>query len=137
MYAIVDYKGNQILLKEAIKIQPDIQLGEYIIKELPPFDFGRVAAQNAKGVIIQKVREADKSRQYSEYKDKVGEVIVGVIKRIEFGNVIVDLGKGEAILRREELIPRETFKNSDRVRSYIYDVKQDIFRARATCNCHS
>ena len=116
---------NQILYEEAKKIRPDIQNGEFLIKELPPFDFGRVAAQNAKGVIIQKVREADKSRQYNEYKDKNGEVVVGVVKRIEFGNLIVDLGKSEAIIKREELIPRETFKNGDRVRAYIYDVKED------------
>ena len=116
---------NQILYEEAKKIRPDIQNGEFIVKELPPFDFGRVAAQNAKGVIIQKVREADKSRQYNEYKDKNGEVVVGIVKRIEFGNLIVDLGKSEAIIKREELIPRETFKNGDRVRAYIYDVKED------------
>ena len=116
---------NQILYEEAKKIRPDIQKGEFIIKELPPFDFGRVAAQNAKGVIIQKVREADKARQYNEYKDKNGEVVVGVVKRIEFGNLIIDLGKSEAIIKREELIPRETFKNGDRVRAYIYDVKED------------
>ena len=116
---------NQILYDEAKKIRPDIQNGEFIVKELPPFDFGRVAAQNAKGVIIQKVREADKSRQYNEYKDRKGEVVVGVVKRIEFGNLIIDLGKSEAIIKREELIPRETFKNGDRVRAYIYDVKED------------
>ena len=116
---------NQILYEEAKKIRPDIENGEFIVKELPPFDFGRVAAQNAKGVIIQKIREADKSRQYDEYKDKKGEVVVGVVKRIEFGNLIIDLGKGEAIIKREELIPRETFKNGDRVRAYIYDVKED------------
>ncbi len=119
-------QAKQITLKEATKINPDIKLGEFIIKELPPIDLGRVAAQNAKGVIIQKVREADKSRQYDEYKDKVGEIAVGVVKRTEFGNLIVDLGKSEAIIKREELIPRETFKNGDRVRSYIYDVKEDI-----------
>ena len=116
---------NQILYEEAKKIRSDIQNGEFIIKELPPFDFGRVAAQNAKGVIIQKIREADKSRQYNEYKDRSGEVVVGVVKRIEFGNLIIDLGKSEAIIKREELIPRETFKNGDRVRAYIYDVKED------------
>ena len=87
---------------------------------------GRVAAQNAKGVIIQKVREADKSKQYEEYKDKVGEIAIGIVKRVEFGNFIVDLGKSEAIIKREELIPRETFKNGDRVRAYIYDVKNDL-----------
>ena len=116
---------NEILLKDAKKINKDISIGEHITKELPPFDFGRVAAQNAKGVIIQKVREADKSRQFNEYKDKVGEIAVGVVKRTEFGNLIVDLGKSEAIIKREELIPRESFKNGDRVRSYIYEVKED------------
>ncbi len=121
----IENEKNQISLKEAKKIKPEADLGEFIIEKLPPFEFGRVAAQNAKGVIIQKVREADKSKQYEEYKDKVGEIAIGVVKRVEFGNVIVDLGKGEAILRREELIPRETFKNGDRVRSYIYDVRQD------------
>ena len=99
---------NQMLLKEAIKIQPDIKLGEFIIKELPPFDFGRVAAQNAKGVIIQKVREADKSRQYNEYKDKIGEIAIGVVKRTEFGNLIVDLGKNEAIIKT-----RRTYSKRD------------------------
>lgn len=121
----LENEKNQLSAKEAKKINPDILIGQYIKEKLPPFDFGRVAAQNAKKVIIQKVREADKSKQYIEYKDKVGEIATGVVKRIEFGNVIVDLGKGEAILRREELIPRETFKNSDRVKSYIYDVKED------------
>ena len=116
---------NQILINDALKINSKINIGEFITKSLPPFDFGRVAAQNAKGVIIQKVREADKSKQYDEYKDRVGEIVVGIVKRTEFGNLIVDLGKSEAIIKREELIPRETFKNGDRVRSYIYEVKQD------------
>ena len=121
----IEDQKNQILFDDAKKINSDINIGEFIIKELPPFYFGRVAAQNAKGVIIQKVREADKSRQYNEYKDKVGEIAIGIVKRTEFGNLIVDLGKGEAIIKREELNPRETFKNGDRVRSYIYDVKED------------
>ena len=121
----LENEKNQISLENAKKINPDISISDFIKEKLPPFDFGRVAAQNAKGVIIQKVREADKSKQYAEYQDKVGEIAVGVVKRIEFGNVIVDLGKGEAILRREEIIPRETFKNGDRIRSYIYDVRQD------------
>ena len=117
---------REILLSDAIKIKKDAKLNEYIIKELPPLELGRVAAQNAKGVIIQKVREADKSKQYEEYKDKVGEIVVGIVKRVEFGNFIVDLGKSEAIIKREELIPRETFKNGDRVRAIIYDVKNDL-----------
>ena len=121
-----EYQSRQILLNEAKKSNPDINIGEFIIKTLPPIELGRVAAQNAKGVIIQKVREADKSNQYEEYKDKVGEIAVGIGKRVEFGNLIIDLGKSEAIIKREELIPRETFKNGDRVRSYIYEVKNDV-----------
>ena len=119
-------QSRQILFSDAKKINNNIQLGEFFIKELPQIDLGRVAAQNAKGVIIQKVREADKSKQYEEYKDKVGEIAVGIVKRIEFGNLIIDLGKSEAIIKREELIPRETFKNGDRVRAYIYEVKNDL-----------
>tara|TARA_B100000963_G_scaffold354956_1_gene372351 strand:- start:220 stop:1752 length:1533 start_codon:yes stop_codon:yes gene_type:complete len=121
-----EMQSRQILFEDAKKINSDINLGEFIIKELPPIELGRVAAQNAKGVIIQKVREADKTNQYEEYKDKVGEVAVGIVKRIEFGNLIIDLGKSEAIIKREELIPRETFKNGDRVRAYIYEVKNDV-----------
>ncbi len=121
-----EFQSRQILLEDAKKINQDINIGESIIKELPPIDLGRVAAQNAKGVIIQKVREADKSKQYDEYKDKVGEIAVGIVKRVEFGNLIIDLGKSEAIIKREELIPRETFKNGDRVRAYIYEVKNDL-----------
>ena len=119
-------QSRQILLKDAKITKPDINIGEFIIKELPPIDLGRVAAQNAKGVIIQKVREADKSNQYEEYKDKVGEIAIGIVKRVEFGNLIIDLGKSEAIIKREELIPRETFKNGDRIRAYIYEVKNDV-----------
>ena len=121
-----EVESKQILLTDAKKINKDINVGEFIIKELPPLELGRVAAQNAKGVIIQKVREADKSKQFEEYKDKVGEIAVGIVKRIEFGNLIIDLGKSEAIIKREELIPRETFKNGDRVRAYIYEVKNDL-----------
>ena len=119
-------QAREILHSDAIKIKKTIKIDEYIIKELPPLELGRVAAQNAKGVIIQKVREADKTKQYDEYKDKVGEIAVGIVKRVEFGNFIIDLGKSEAIIKREELIPRETFKNGDRVRAYIYDVKSDL-----------
>ncbi len=121
----IEEEKNQILLKDAIKINPNIKIDEFIIEKLPPFDFGRVAAQNAKGIIIQKIREADKSRQYSEFKDRIGEIVIGIVKRSEFGNFIIDLGKGEGIIKREELIPREAFKNGDRIRSYIYDVRED------------
>ena len=119
-------QAREILLADALILKIDAKIDEYIIKELPPLELGRVAAQNAKGVIIQKVREVDKSKQYEEYKDKVGEIAIGIVKRVEFGNFIVDLGKSEAIIKREELIPRETFKNGDRVRAYIYEVKNDL-----------
>ena len=119
-------QARENLLSEAQKIKKDVKIDEFIVRLQPPLELGRVAAQNAKGVIIQKVREADKSKQYEEYKDKVGEIAIGIVKRVEFGNFIVDLGKSEAIIKREELIPRETFKNGDRVRAYIYDVKNDI-----------
>ena len=102
---------EKLPLKSVSDGDESIILGEFVIKALPPIELGRVAAQNAKGVIIQKVREADKSNQYEEYKDKVGEIAVGIVKRTEFGNLIIDLGKSEAIIKREELIPRETFKN--------------------------
>ncbi len=121
-----EFQTRQILLSDAKKLHPEINIGEYVIKPLPPIELGRVAAQNAKGVIIQKVREADKSKQYEEFKDKIGDIAVGIVKRIEFGNLIIDLGKSEAIIKREELIPRETFKNGDRVRAYIYEVKNDL-----------
>ncbi len=119
-------QAREILIDDALKIKKDAKIDEFIVKDLPPLELGRVAAQNAKGVIIQKVREADKSKQYEEYKDKVGEIAVGIVKRVEFGNLIIDLGKSEAIIKREELIPRETFKNGDRVRAYIYEVKNDL-----------
>ena len=121
-----DEQAREILFEDAVKLKKDAKIDEFIVKELPPIELGRVAAQNAKGVIIQKVREADKSKQYEEYKDKVGDISVGIVKRVEFGNYIIDLGKSEAIIKREELIPRETFKNGDRVRAYIYDVKNDL-----------
>ena len=88
-------------------------------------DFGRIAAQSAKQVIVQKVREAERDRQYEEYRDRVGEIVNGTVKRVEYGNVIVDLGRGEAIVRRDELIPRENFKYGDRVRAYVYDVRRE------------
>lgn len=128
---------TQIQLEDARAINKDIQVGEYIIDPLPPIDFGRVAAQTAKQVIVQKVRDAERNRQYEEYKEKIGTIINGTIKRIEFGNVIVDIGKTEAILRRDEIIPREKFKNGDRIRAYVLDVRREnkgpqIFLSR-TC----
>src|SRR5262249_10911331 len=100
-----------------------IQLGEFIIDDLPPFDFGRVAAQTAKQVIFQKVRDAERQRQYEEYKHRTDEIINGLVKRVEFGNLMGDIGRAEAILMRDKLIPRESFRPGDRVRAYIEDVR--------------
>ncbi len=121
----VENDAMQISTDDAKSLNPDAQVGDFLSESLPPIDFGRIAAQTAKQVIVQKVREAERARQYSEYKDRVGEIVNGIVKRAEFGNVTVDLGRGEAILRRDEIIPRETFRPGDRVRAYIYDVREE------------
>jgi transcription termination/antitermination protein NusA len=121
----VENEETQIPVHIARKFQPEIKLGEHLIDPLPPIDFGRIAAQTAKQVIVQRVREYERKRQYDEYKDRVGEIINGVVKRTEYGNLMVELGRAEALLRRDELIPRESFRNGDRVRAYIYDVREE------------
>ncbi len=121
----VENDATQITLADARKKNPAAQVGDWIAEALPPFEFGRIPAQSAKQVIVQKVREAERDRQYDEFKDRIGEIINGVVKRVEYGNVIVDLGKGEAIIRRDELIPREMFRPGDRVRAYVYDVRRE------------
>jgi N utilization substance protein A len=121
----IENEFTQITLKAARKSKDDITLGDFIVDDLPPIDLGRIAAQTAKQVIVQKVREAERKRQYLEYKDRVGEIISGIVKRIEYGNVTVDLGRTEAMMRRDETLPREHFKNGDRVRAYIYDVREE------------
>ncbi|MBV9064622.1 MAG: transcription termination/antitermination protein NusA, partial [Methylobacteriaceae bacterium] len=121
----VENDAIQISLTDARKRNPAADIGDWISETLPPFDFGRIAAQSAKQIIVQKVREAERDRQYEEYKDRIGEIINGVVKRVEYGNVIVDLGRGEAIIRRDEMIPRELFRPGDRVRAYVYDVRRE------------
>ena len=116
---------TQMSLEQARIRDENINLGEFLIDPLPPIDFGRIAAQTAKQVIVQKVRDAERERQFEEYKDRTDEVINGVVKRVEFGNVLVDIGRAEAILRREELIPRETVRQGDRVRALILDVRRE------------
>ena len=116
---------TQIDIVTAQQQNPAATLGDFIGEPLPPLDFGRIAAQSAKQVIVQKVREAERDRQFEEFKDRVGEIINGTVKRVEYGNVIVDLGRGEAILRRDELIPREMFRYGDRVRAYVQDVRRE------------
>jgi N utilization substance protein A len=121
----VENEATQLAHRIAQKIRPGIAVGEFIVDPLPPIDFGRIAAQTAKQVIVQRVREVERSKQFHEYKDRVGEIINGVVKRTEYGNLMVDLGRAEALLRRDETIPREAFKNGDRVRAYIYDVREE------------
>lgn len=118
-------EATEITLKAAKRAQKDIEVGQVLAEDLPPLDFGRVAAQNAKQVIVQKVRDAERERQYEEYRDRIGEVANGTVKRVEYGNVVVDLGRAEAIVRRDESLPRENFRYGDRVRAYIYDVRRE------------
>jgi len=122
---VVENDSTQITLEDARGREKNAELGDVLTEELPPLDFGRVAAQNAKQVIVQKVREAERERQFEEYKDRVGEIINGTVKREEHGHVIVDLGRGEAIVRREEKLPRESFRYGDRIRAIIFDVRQE------------
>jgi transcription termination/antitermination protein NusA len=121
----VDDYATQIAISSARERNPDAQLGDFIAEQLPPMDFGRIAAQSAKQVIVQKVREAERDRQYDEYKDRIGEIVNGTVKRVEYGNVIVDLGRGEGIIRRDEMIPRENMRYGDRVRAFVYDVRRE------------
>ena len=123
----VDDFSTQINLEEAKLRNPNAEVGgEPIEEELPPIDFGRVAAQSAKQVIFQKVREAERERHYEEFKDRVGEIINGVIKRVEYGTVVVDLGRAEAVIRKDALLPREVYKPGDRVRAYIMEVRREV-----------
>jgi N utilization substance protein A len=121
----VENPASQISLDDARRRHPAAQIGDTIADPLPPLEYGRIAAQSAKQVIVQKVREAERDRQYEEYKDRIGDIVNGIVKRVEYGNVVVDLGRGEAIVRRDEMLPREVFRNGDRVRAYIYDVRRE------------
>src|SRR3979409_130147 len=121
----VENSSNQMSLEEARRHNPAAQIGDTIADALPPLEYGRIAAQSAKQVSVQKVSEAERDRPYAEYKDRIGDIVNGIVKRVEYGNVVVDLGRGEAIVRRDELLPREVFRNGDRVRAYIYDVRRE------------
>ena len=136
---VVENKATEIDLKQARKKNKEAEIGDFISEELPPLEFGRIAAQSAKQVIFQKVRDAERDRQYDEFKDKIEEVISGIVKRVEYGNVIVDLGRNEAVIRRDELLPRESFRSGDRVLAYIQDVRREprgpqIFLSRTSNN---
>jgi transcription termination/antitermination protein NusA len=121
----VENPSFQISLEEARRRHPAAQIGDTIADPLPPLEYGRIAAQSAKQVIVQKVREAERDRQYDEYKERIEDIVNGVVKRVEYGNVVVDLGRGEAIVRRDEMLPREVFRNGDRIRAFIYDVRRE------------
>src|SRR3569623_432939 len=121
----VEEPAKQISLTEAVARNGAAKLGDYVGEPLPPIEFGRIAAQSAKQVIVQKVRDAERERMYDEYINRVGEIVNGTVMRVEYGNVIGDLGRGEAIIRRDELIPREMYRYGDRVRAYIYDVRRE------------
>ena len=122
---LVENDATQICLDDALARNPAAQVGDFLEESLPPLEFGRIAAQTAKQVIVQKVRDAERDRQYEEFKDRIGEIVNGIVKRVEYGNVIVDLGRAEAIMRRDEGLPRETFHNGDRCRAYVYDVRRE------------
>lgn len=117
--------ATEISLDDAQKLDPEAELDNYMKEELPPIEFGRVAAQTARQIITQKIRDAERARQFIEFKERLGEIISGIIKRIEFGNVIIDLGRAEGILKKEDIIPRETFRIGDRVRAIIADLKPE------------
>ena len=121
----VENEATEISLVEANRKNPAATVGDFIAEPLPPIDFGRIAAMNAKQVIVQKVRDAERERMYDEFKDRIGQIVNGTVKRVEYGNVIVDLGRGEAIVRRDEALPRETFRPGDRIRAYVFDVRRE------------
>jgi N utilization substance protein A len=121
----VENEDTEITLAAARKRDPNAVVGTVFEEILPPFEFGRVQTQMARQVVTHKVREAERERQYEEFKDRVGEIVNGTVKRVEYGNVIVDLGRGEGIMRRDQSIPRENFQVGDRIRSYIYDVRTE------------
>src|SRR2546423_1916451 len=127
---------KQVDLKGAQKLQKGASVGDFIVDPLPPIEFGRIAAQAAKQVIFQKVRDAERERQYEEFKDRMGEIITGVVKRVEFGHIVVDLGRAEGVIRRDQQIPREMVRVGDRIRSLIMSVRREargpqIFLSRA------
>ena len=133
--AVDDY-FKQVDVAQAQKLQKGAVVGDYIVDPLPPIEFGRIQAQASKQIIFQKVRDAERERQYEEFKDRQGEIITGVVKRVEFGHVVVDLGRAEGVIRRDAQIPREVVRVNDRIRSLILNVRREnrgpqIFLSRA------
>jgi N utilization substance protein A len=122
---LIENDKTEISIQDARRRNPAAQPGDIIAETLPPIEFSRIATQAAKQVIVQKVRDAERERQYDEYKDRIGEIVHGTVKRVEFGSVVVDFGRAEGVVRRDEMIPRESFRNGDRIRAYIYDVRRE------------
>jgi N utilization substance protein A len=122
----VEEEAMQITLDDAKKLDASLNLGDLIREKLPPMEFGRIAAQTAKQVISQRVRDAERARQFEEYKDRVGEIVVGTVKRAESYSISVDLGRAEGVIRRDEMIPRELLRQGDRVRAYIKEVREEV-----------
>lgn len=116
---------NIILLRDALAKKEDAQLGEVILEPLPPIDLGRVAAQSARQVITNKIREIEREKQFNEFKDKVGQIVSGVVEKIEYGNVIIKIGSAEAVIKRDYLIKNEKIKQGERIRAYVYEVNKD------------
>ncbi len=121
----VENEYAQTSLTDALKTDKEAFVGKEYSETLPPFELGRVQTQMARQVVTHKVREAEREKQYDEFKDRVGDIVNGTVRRVEYGNVIVDLGKGEGIMRRDQSIPREAFQVNDRIRAYIYDVRRE------------
>ena len=121
----VENTKTEISVADARVRNPAAQAGDIIAETLPPIEFSRIATQAAKQVIVQKVRNAERERHYEEYKDRIGEIVHGTVKRVEFGSVVVDFGRAEGVVRRDEMIPRESFRTGDRIRAYIYDVRRE------------
>jgi len=121
----IENENTQVTVSDAQRRNPEAQVGDFLTDELPPIDFGRVAAQTAKQVITQRMRESERKRQYEEFKDRVGEIVSGVVKRVDYGNITVDLQRAEGVIRRDETIPRESLRVNDRVRAYIFDVREE------------
>lgn len=132
----LENESQQVTLAQAKKMKADAEVGYVFEDDLPLFDFGRVMSQTGKQVISQRVREAERDKQYEEYKDRVGEIVNGTVKRVEYGNIVIDIGRGEGVIRRDQALPRENVNIGDRLRSYIYDVRREmkgpqIFLSRA------
>ncbi len=125
VYTEDNEQEKKIILSDAIVKNPDAVVGGIISELLPPIDLGRVAAQTAKQVIVQKVRDAEREKQFEDFKPRIGEIVHGTVKRLEFGNVVVDLGNAEAIILREHLIKGESFRVNERVRAYLFDVRRE------------